>query len=60
MYRHYAELAALKARLEQFSSELEAHVRAFVERDRVPNLRDAPAVPDRRYAQSIRAEDAKR
>jgi hypothetical protein len=56
MYRHYTELAALRARLEEFSLKLDAHVRAFVERDRVPNV---PNAPDRRYAPSISAEDAK-
>ena len=59
MYRHYAELAALKARLEEFSLRLDAHVRAFVERDRVSNLRNAPPMLDRRYALSISPEDAK-
>jgi hypothetical protein len=59
MYRHYTELAALRARLEEFSLKLDAHVRAFVEHDRVPNVRNAPAVPDRRYAPSISAQDAK-
>lgn len=59
MYRHYTELVALKARLEAFSLRLDAHVRAFVESDQVSNLRHAPAKVDRRYAPSIRPEDAK-
>jgi hypothetical protein len=60
MYRHYTELAALKARLEEFSLRLNAHVRAFVEHDRVSNLGDAPPMLDRRYVSSISSEDPKR
>jgi hypothetical protein len=60
MYRHYMELAALKARLEEFSLRLNAHVRAFVEHDRMSNLRDAPPMLDRRYTSPISSEDPKR
>jgi hypothetical protein len=44
MYRHDAELAAMKARLENFSLKLDAHIRAFIERDRVSNLYNGQAV----------------
>jgi hypothetical protein len=44
MYRHYVELAAMKARLEKFALKLEAHIRAFIERDRVSNLHNGPAI----------------
>jgi hypothetical protein len=44
MYRHYAELRAMRARLEKFSLKLDAHIRAFIERDRVSNLHDGPAL----------------
>ena len=59
MYRHYTELAALKARLEEFTLRLDAHVRAFAERDRISNLRNGPPMLDRRYALSSSPEDAK-
>jgi hypothetical protein len=44
MYRHYAELPAMRARLEQFSLKLDAHIRAFIERDRVSNLHNGSAI----------------
>jgi len=44
MYRHYAELAAMRARLEKFSLKLDAHIRAFIERDRVSSLHNDPAI----------------
>ena len=58
MYRHYAELAALKARLETFSWRLDAHVRAFVERDLASDLRNG-STSNRHHALSGDREDGK-
>jgi hypothetical protein len=44
MYRYYAELPGMRARLEKFSLKLDAHIRTFIERDRVSNLHNGPAL----------------
>jgi hypothetical protein len=51
-YRHYAELKALKAKLEQFSLRLDASTRAFEERVRQSPFYRRPSTPDRDHARS--------
>jgi hypothetical protein len=54
LYRHYAELKALKAKLETFSLKLDASVRAFEERVRQSPFYRRPGTPDRDPARSSR------
>jgi hypothetical protein len=52
MYRHYAELKALKARLEKFSKRLDASVHAFEERLSQSPFYRHPVTPDDDHARS--------
>jgi hypothetical protein len=51
-YTRYAELKALKAKLEKFSLKLTASVQAFEERVRQSPFYRRPVTPDRDHARS--------